>query len=88
MCNRPRRCSEAEARSWVPACMMPLLIQVVAPAMRRHPAHYPTWFLNTPVMAPCCSGETQSWPSDHKLSCRSSVTLAWFTDDSSFMGRS
>ena len=31
--------------------------------------------LKTAVMVPCCSGDVQTWPSDHWLSSRSSWTF-------------
>jgi len=32
------------------------------------------WFLNTAVMVPCISGDAHTWPSDHSVSARSSLT--------------
>jgi len=45
------------------------------------------WFLNAPLSAPCSSGETQTCPSDHSDSARSSATLPCPSSDGSRTGR-
>ena len=45
------------------------------------------WFLNTAVRLPCCSGETQTWPSDQEERERSSWTEGCVSGTLSRMGR-
>ena len=46
------------------------------------------WFLNTPVIVPWRSGDTQTWPSDHCDHSRSCRTLGCCLSTLSSMGRS
>ena len=45
------------------------------------------WFLKTAVGEPCCSGHTQTCPSDQRERVRSSWTEGWVAGTESRMGR-
>ena len=46
------------------------------------------WFLNAPVMHPCISGLTQTWPSLHSERALSSTTFGWSSIVGSRTGKS
>ena len=46
------------------------------------------WFLNAPVIQPCISGLTQTWPSLHSERARNSTTFGWSSIVGSRTGKS
>ena len=74
-CEPPFTCSTAHVRPWE-GRTLPLVRGIQS-----------IWFLNTPVIVPCISGDTHTWPSDQSDRLRSSCTLGWSSSAGSRTGR-
>mmetsp|Transcript_18083 Transcript_18083/g.51075 ORF Transcript_18083/g.51075 Transcript_18083/m.51075 type:complete len:282 (+) Transcript_18083:62-907(+) len=72
-----RRSSLTTLKLWLPpfTCMTMHVRPCVGRTEPVLSGNQSIWFLNTPVIAPCISGLTHTWPSDHKDKARNSWTF-------------